>query len=341
MANILLTRQAVLLVKSETTNGSFQNPDASNAVLTTIPTFSFDIETYEREMSRSSLSPLPPRLTNIDVNISFSCEIKNTDDNNAPEVAPLLKACGFHEYDETSTEAGVYIYGLKTEYDDIKSCSMEFYWGGHMYDISGCIGNVSCAFEAGGIGLYTFEMKGKYRGHAQYSSNTSMITDPVYDTSLPPLCSTAEVSWGGDTNLDCSKLEFSLNNEIQAIRNLGDAEPTSQFFFISSRKPSGSMDPLCDKSASPNPDWIPLLEDSTQKKASIILNSGSGNHEVAFYFGGAKSGADIDQSASVNEQNVVTGLTFDDDAGVRRFGITFAMTGTFLDGDDELWIKYT
>ena len=341
MTDILLTRQAVILVKTETTNGTYTAPAASDAVLTTIPTVSWDIETYEREMARSSLSPLPPRMTNVDVNISFSCEIKNTADNNAPEVAPLLKACGFTEYDETATEDGVYIYGLKTLYDDIKSCSMKIYWGGHLYQISGCLGNVSCSFEAGGIGLYNFEMKGKYLGESYWNTSTTVEASPVYDTSLPPLCSTAAVSWDGHTTLDASKLEFSLNNEIQGIRNLGDSEPTSQFYFISSRKPTGSLDPLVDKSGSLSPDWFPDFENSSQKKASIILNSGTANQEVAFYFGGDKAGVNIDQSASANEQNVVTGLTFDDDGGVRRFGITFAMTGTFGSGDDELWIKYT
>jgi len=331
MADILLTRQAVLLVASEGTYGTYSDPATSDAVLTTIPSFSFDVETYEREMARSSLSPLPPRTTNIDVSISFSCEIKGSGTaGTAPEVKPLLKACGMTEAYST----GMNLFGMKSDPSDIPPVSLKFYWGGHMYKVAGCIGNFSCSFEAGGIGLFNFELKGKYLGNALYDTNEA-LPSPTYDTTLPPLLNTATLTFDTYDTLDISKLEFNLNNEVTALKNIGDAQPTSTRFFVASRKPSGSFDPLVDKTAF-TPSWFDLIENATPKKLQLEIDGGAAGNKVDFYFGGTHSSGTISTVA----QNTVTGISFDDDSGVRRFGITFNMSGSFGSGDDELWIKF-
>ena len=127
MADILLTRQAVLLAASEGTGasnyGSLASMNGTNAVLTTIPSFSFDVETYERDVARNSLSPLPPRTTNMDVSVSFSCEIKGSGTaGTAPEIAPLLLACGMAHTDL----AAINVFGMKSNPTDIASTSLEF-----------------------------------------------------------------------------------------------------------------------------------------------------------------------------------------------------------------------
>jgi len=334
MADILLTRQAVLLAKSEGTYGTYDAPATSDAVLTTIPSFSFDVETYEREMARSSLSPLPPRTTNIDVSISFSCEIKGSGTaGTAPEVKPLLIACGMAE---TGT-ASANVFGMKSDPSNIPSASLLFYWGGHMYKVAGCVGNFSCSFEAGGIGLFNFELKGKYLGNAEYDTSEPMAT-PTYDSELPPLLNTATLTVDSNTALDISKMEFNLNNEVTSLKNIGDAQPSSTRFFVSGRKPSGSFDPLVDKGTSITPSWFALLENATAQTIKLEIDGGAAGNKVDFYFGGTHNAA----TAVVTPvaQNVVTGLSFDDDSGVRRFGISFNMSGNFATGDDELWIKY-
>ena len=333
MADILLTRQAVLLAKSESTYGTYNDPATTDAVLTTIPSFSFEVETYEREMARSSLSPLPPRTTNIDVGISFSCEVKGSGTaGTAPEVAPLLLACGMVHTDLTA----INMFGMKSDPSVIPPVSLKFYWGGHMYKVAGCIGNFSCSFEAGGIGLFNFEFKGKYLGNALYDTSETIESNPTYDTTLPPLLNTAELTFDSDTSLDISKMEFNLNNEVTSIKNIGDAQPSSTRFFISGRKPSGSFDPLVDKTSF-TPHWFELLENATGKKMQLTLEGEDAGNRVAFYFGGTHNGSGTITTVA---QNTVTGLSFDDDSGVRRFGVSFNMSGNFTTGDDELWIRY-
>jgi hypothetical protein len=226
------------------------------------------------------------------------------------------------------------MYGMKSDPSVIPPVSLKFYWGGHMYKVAGCIGNFSCSFEAGSVGLFNFELKGKYLGKALYDTSESMAS-PTYDTTLPPLLATATLNFDSDTALDVSKMEFNLNNEVTGLKNIGDAQPTSTRFFVSGRKPSGSFDPLVDKGTTITPSWIGLLEDATAKDITLSIGSTAGNM-VKFYFGGTHSSGTISGVA----QNVVTGLSFDDDSGVRRFGVTFNMSGSFGSGDDELWIKF-
>ena len=351
MADVLLTRQSVILAETEGTYGSNPTPTAAdNAILTTLPEFSFDVETYERNLARESLSPLDPRVTNINCSISFSCELKGAGlggvgsdqfgaATNIPEIDPLLKACGFARTSQEGTDdwSGHY-YKPSTAIG--QSCTIYFYQGSdtsgnaHLKKITGCVGNVSFSVEQGGIGVANFEMQGQYDGYASFGSD-ALPTDANYQENLPPIAQTIGLSVAGDTGLDVSAIEINMNNEIQNIKSMVGDNLTATNFYLSGRAPSGSLNPLVEATSA---GFVPIqsLEESTAFHTYFKLGSTDGN-QVVFYLGGTENTGSV---VTTRSAATLTNLGFEDDNGVARYNCEFMLGASFDTGNDEILIVY-
>lgn len=356
MADVLLTRQSVILAKTEDAYGTDPTPSptaADNAILTTLPEFSFDVETYERNLARESLSPLDPRVTNINCSISFSCELKGAGlggagsdqyghADNIPEIDPLLKACGFARSSQSGPDVhdGHY-YKPSTAVG--QSCTIYFYQGSdtsgnaQLKKITGCVGNVSFSVEQGGIGVANFEMQGQYDGFASFAG-ASLPTDANYQENLPPIAQSIGLSVAGDTALDVSAIELNMNNEIQNIKSMNavdDDAITATNFYLSGRAPSGSLNPLVEATSA---GFVPIqsLEQSTAFHTYFKLGSTGGN-QVLFYLGATEraNNTPLTRSAAT-----LTNIGFEDDNGVARYNCEFMLGASFDTGNDEILIVY-
>ena len=332
MADILLTRQSVLFVKTETTYGTDSiggSVTAGDAVLSTIPDFSFDVETYERNLARESLSPLDPRVTNINCSLSFSCELRGSGTaTTPPEINALLKACGF----SVATESAAVFYNPVTTASS--SCTIYFYQGdpGQLKKLTGCVGNVSFAVEQGGIGVANFEMQGKFDGTAAFVSNTAIPTAD-YDEELPPIAQNISFVYGNDSTFEISSVEVNMNNEIQNVKTMNSSAKTATNFFLTGRSPGGSFNPLIETSAVEN--VITNLEGSTGKNLQFLLGSTGGN-KITFYLGGSQSGGTVTDRDAVT----LTNLGFEDSDGLARYNCEYQLGAGFDTGNDEILIKF-
>ena len=340
MADVLLTRQSVIFAKTESTYGTDPTgvSDATNAILSTIPEFSFDVESYERNLARESLSPLAPRVTNINCALSFSCELKGSGAaGTAPEIKVLLEACGFVEKSKSS-DSVAYSPDSATGATN-SSCTIYMYQGdpGQLKKITGCVGNVSFSVEQGGIGVANFEFQGKYDGHAKFVPDTP-IADATYDTTLPPIAQNIAFNYGGDSSvLDISAIEVNMNNEIQNVKSMNNSGLTATNFFLTGRAPSGSFNPLIEKD-NPSEFVIENLEDSAAKHISFKLDGGAGN-TVQFFLGGNYDPT----SGNVTTKNsaTLTNVGFEDSDGLARYNCEFALASSLADLlGDEVCIKF-
>ena len=349
MADVLLTRQSVILAETEGTYGSDPSPTAAdNAILTTLPEFSFDVETYERNLARESLSPLDPRVTNINCSISFSCELKGAGlggvgsdqfgaATNIPEIDPLLKACGFARSSQEGTDdwSGHY-YKPSTA----TSCTIYFYQGqdtsnnAQLKKITGCIGNVSFSVEQGGIGLANFEFQGKYDGASTFLSSATLPTDADYQENLPPIAQNISFQYGTDGGFDISTFELNMNNEVQNIKTMNQDIKTATNFYLSGRAPSGSFNPIIENSATEN--VVQNLEGSTAKHIDFNLGSTDGN-KVVFYLGATENSG---SAVTTRSAATLTNVGFEDDNGVARYNCEFMLGASFDTGNDEILIVY-
>lgn len=338
MADVLLTRQSAIFAKTESTYGTdvFSGTVAdTDAILTTIPEFSFDVETYERNLARESLSPLAPRVTNINCSISFSCELRGSGAaGTAPEIGDLLEACGFKE---TVASGNSVAYTPDSTLN--RSCTIYMYQGdpGQLKKITGCVGNVSFSVEQGGIGLANFEFQGKFDGEASFVRNQA-IPDANYDEQLPPIAQNIGFSYGTESSaLDLSNIELNMNNEVQNIKSMNNSGLTATNFYLSGRAPSGSFNPLIENGA-PSEFVIQNLEDSTAKQIQFNLGATAGNI-VEFFMGGTFNGS---TGAVTNFDGVtLTNVGFEDDNGLARYNCEYMLGASFDSGNDEVLIKYS
>jgi len=333
MADVLLTRQSVLFVKTETTYGTDViggSPTATDAVLSTIPDFSFDVESYERNLARESLSPLSPRITNINCSLSFSCELRGSGTaTTAPEIDALLVACGFTGPSESSG-----VYYSPTNNATGRSCTIYFYQGdpGQLKKITGCVGNVSFTVEQGGIGVANFEMQGQYDGTASFVNNFAILS-ANYDEQLPPIAQNISFNYGTDATLDISSIEINMNNEVQNVKSMNSAGMTATNFFLTGRSPGGSFNPLIENS--PTENVITNLENSTEKNINFELGTVSGN-KVKFNLGGSQTGGTVTARNAVT----LTNIGFEDSDGLARYNCEFMLGASFDTGNDEILIMF-
>ena len=339
MSGILLTRQSVIFAKLEGTYGTEPSgvTDATNAVLTTIPEFSFDVETYERNLARKSLSPLSPRVTNVNCALSFSCELRGANPdgatkNTVPDIGALLGACGF---DSSTDTAGVF---YKPDSAIGKSVTIYMYQGdaGQLKKITGCVGNVSFSVEQGGIGLANFEFQGQFDGTAAFGSGNNNVSIPSadYQATVPPIAQNIAFSYNGNTALDITNFELNMNNEIQNIKSMNGANKTATNFFLSGRSPSGSFNPLIETDMTTD-DVIADLENSTNNKLKFTLGSTDGN-KVSIFCGGTESSGSVTQIDAVT----LTNIGFEDDNGLARYNCEFMLGASFDTGNDEVIIQF-
>lgn len=232
----MLKELAVLLAKSEVTYNTDPVPVAgTNAILVENPVWSFDsARMYERKPVRTSLAPLKPLYAGALVSLKFDVEVKGASAAGvAPELGPLLTACGMSE---TIVGATSVTYKPSSVVSTHKSITFYLHQDGVRVIITGARGKVTCSHPLGEPGKLTFEFVGHFVSRTDVALGT-----PTYSSIVPvPLIAIPFVvdSYSGII----TKLDWDLGNAIAKPGSIAAADGFAEL-RITDRNVMGSFDP--------------------------------------------------------------------------------------------------
>lgn len=154
-----LTRNRVLLAKSETTYGVSAAPTGTDALkVTELEVSPLEIELVDRELIQPYFGNSQKVVSRRMASVSFKVELAGSGTaGTAPRWGRVLRACGFSEAITPTTNV---IYTPISS--GFESITMDFRADGTRHIITGSRGTVSIEGETGGIPYLSFEMMGIY-----------------------------------------------------------------------------------------------------------------------------------------------------------------------------------
>lgn len=173
------TRKKYILVKMETTYGTDSTPAAINAILTSgLQRSLYEGNVISRDNDRATLGGEETVNTAPYAMLEFSVELAGAGAaGTAPAYGPLLRACGFAETINASTDV---------QYDPVSSAfeSVSIYYDrdGERQILTGCRGSVEFTFSTGGYPMMNFRMVGLYNKPATATAVTPDVSgfqDPL------------------------------------------------------------------------------------------------------------------------------------------------------------------
>lgn len=231
----MLTNTDIVLAKIE----SIYNTDpvpvvGTDGILVEAPSLSLEgARMNERPATRASLGKLKQVYGGSLRAIAFDAELKGSGAaGTAPEIGPLLRACGFGE-----TVSG----GVSVTYAPVSSSleSVTIYYysdGGKLYKLTGCRGNVSFAMEAGGIIKASFTMT----GHCVQPTDVS-ASAVSYDSTVPPAIVAGTFAINSYAAI-IGAFNFDLGQTVATPPDINASDGYAEI-RITSRDPNGSIDP--------------------------------------------------------------------------------------------------
>lgn len=155
--------------------GMAESLDAGDAILARKIKFDPDINVEELELQSSSLSPFAAVPGGRMAKLTFECELKGSGSaGTAPEIGPLIRACGFGETIVGGTSV---TYAPASE--SIPSLTMAKYIDGKRYLMAGARGNFTINLKAGNAGIIAFD----FLGTSIADSDASLLSGISYDTT--------------------------------------------------------------------------------------------------------------------------------------------------------------
>lgn len=204
----LRVNNEVILAKTETTYNTDSVPvAATNAILVrNVDMRPEGLRMNDREAIRAGLGDLQQIYGGQLKRITFECEVKGSGTaGTAPEIGPLIEACGFSETIVAVTSA-TYLPSDTTH----ESVTIYYFEGGRKrHIITGCRGTFTVRLEAGGIMVLAFEFVGHYGGVTDQTQPT-----PTYNATVPRAALGMAVAVNGVTAIVASSWQWALNNVI-------------------------------------------------------------------------------------------------------------------------------
>lgn len=290
------------------TYGIDASPLAANVILGTVPTVRSTGKELKREYARDTLSTLSVKLGDKEVEITFDTELKGSGSKGtAPEIGPLLRACGFLE----SVSAGSQVeYWPRSEF--LESVTIYVYKDAILHKVVGCVGEPKFDMTAGEYGKISWTFRGKYASPVSASMPT---TSP--NATAPPIVRNANlvVTTGTYTPI-ATKVTFEMNNNIGKRVDMNQPDAV-RGFFITGRDPGGQVDPEVPTLG--ERDFWNYWENSTLSDITVMASSAEGN-VVTFTASGA----------------VFNAPAYEDREGIMSYGLPFKLSGD----DSELRIVF-
>lgn len=198
----------VILAKTEVSYGVDPTPVVgTNSILVRNPNLTLEgLRMNDRGAVRASLGKLQKVYGGALGRLSFEVEVKGSGTaGTAPEIGPLLEACGM---DETIVAVTSVTYQpVSTAHESV---TMYYFEGGRKRHIlRGCRGTATIRVEAGGIMFIAFE----FVGHHDIPSDQTQPV-PVYNSTVPRAAVGMAVAVNGVTAIVARSWEWMLNNVI-------------------------------------------------------------------------------------------------------------------------------
>ena len=229
----MLVNREVILAGVESTYNTAVTLTGSNAILVEGPSWSHEgARMVERNNVKASLAKDQSVFAGTLKQVTFECELKGSGAaGTAPEIGPLLRACGLDETIVASTS--VTYAPVSTGHESI---TLNYYSDGIRHVLTGCRGTVSFALEAGSFGKASFT----FTGHEATPTDVSLVT-PTYDSTVPPPLINVPFSIGGYLAV-ITNLAVDLTNGIATPASISAADGFGEI-LITSRDVAGSFNP--------------------------------------------------------------------------------------------------
>lgn len=225
-----LTRNTVILVKSEVTYGTDPVPTGgANAILTSKPQITpLSAQNVNRDVLRGFMGGSEQLVGSTVVDCSFDVELVGSGAaGTAPAWGPLLLACGFAEAVTAVT---------RVDYTPVSTGigSVTFYWydDGVLHKVTGARGAVQFKMTSGGIPVMSFSFKGLYSAPTAVANAAATLT--AFKTPLVVTeANTADLMLGSahtpvlapaltaGVAYPSQGLEFAPGNKVEHIPLLG------------------------------------------------------------------------------------------------------------------------
>jgi hypothetical protein len=222
-----------IAAKQEATEGTKEALANTDAFLHKGLTFTPEIEQYQRDLLRGTLSRDPSVSGKRSAKIAFDCELVGSGTaGTAPYWGKLMKACGYSE-----TISGGVSVTYKPATDAIPSMTLAGYMDGVIKRLWGARGNVKLSIEAGKPGILHFEFEG-----ADFEMvDGALLASVSYSTVLPPAFLSAALLIDSYAAI-VSKVEIDTANVLVKRESL-NASSGHLSTLIIGRNPKGSLDP--------------------------------------------------------------------------------------------------
>lgn len=170
-----LTRNSIILAKSETTYGTDPSPGGTDAVrVANLSVTPAELRTVDRAYLRSHLGASPQLVVGQSVALSFDVELAGSGEAaRPPGYASLLKACGMNETVTSGNNANV---AYKPVSSDFGSVTIHYHADGTRQVITGARGNVSLSMTPGAVPTLSFSLTGKYAKATDVADPTANYT---------------------------------------------------------------------------------------------------------------------------------------------------------------------
>ena len=307
-----LVRREVILAKIESTYNVDSVPVAgTDGVLVENPAWSHEgANLIERNGVKATLGKTKSIFGSTLKSVTFDVEVKGSGAaGTAPEIGPLLRACGMDETIVASTS--VTYAPISAAFESI---TIYYYADGIRHIITGARGNVSFTLEAGQAAKASFT----FTGHDGGVSDSAMVS-PTYDTTVPAPLVNVPFTIGG-YSAAISSLSFDMGNTVAFPQDIRSSDGYGEV-IINARDVNGSF----------NPEQVLLATNDFiggwKSGADLALSTG--------VIGGAAGNRFAVSMPAVTYRDVAPG----DREGLRTFEIGYGAGES--SGDDEVSIAFT
>lgn len=265
-----LIRNEVLLAKIEGTYATDSVPVAgSNAVLVQgAPDFGFDrLRMIDRPSIKGTLGPYQSVYGGAMKAVRFDVELKGSGAaGTAPEIGPLLRACGLGETVVASTS--VTYAPVSTGFESVTLYFFEF--GRVRHILLGCRGNLSISWNAGEMATCSFEMIGR----------VGTVTDqtqpsPTFNSTVPKGVLGLDARVGAVADLVVQGFTFETGNQIEVPDDVNDAEGYGNV-LLTDRDPTMTFQRHAELVATIDP-WNDIRNSTARAVVSGALGATAGN----------------------------------------------------------------
>lgn len=312
MAGLRLSNE-VLLFKTESSYGTDPTPatSANEILVRNVQMRSEGLRMNDRGAVRAGLGKLQAIYGGMLKRITFEVEVKGSGTaGTAPEIGPLLEACGLEE-----TVVGATSVTYNPENGTHESGTIYWYEGGRkLHILTGCRGTFSLRIRAGGIVVIAFEFVGHYTQATDQTQPT-----PTYNSTVPKAAVGMAVAINGVTAITAQSLEWTLNNSLSLRESLSAADGYAEI-LIGDRDISGvltlesELDSVLD---------LDVLQTAGTKFATTSGTLGSAGNIIAVTTPSSSTyvkEADPGESNGIRTRTVNMGI---DDAVASNFAIAF------------------